>query len=481
LLVAIGTSLGVALSLWGVRVLAAGAPTQLFQGYPVSLDARVLWFTVGVAAVTSLAVSLFPAIQSRDGALDSVLREEGGGSAGAARQRGRRTLVVTQVALAVIVAAGAALMIKSFINARNVDPGFDSSHLLSFRLAVPDYRYRTAADVEGFERDMTDRLRRLPGVRAVTAASSAPMAGTWHITATPEGIPIDKTPIVLCTMVYPGYVEAMGLPIRAGERFTGHETRESPHVVIINEAFAQQFYRGLNPVGRRLKWGTRGSTDPWATIVGVAANVQQIALDAPTDPAVYFPGLQQDTTLVTGALRDLAYVVRAEGDPASLFAAVRRTVRQADAEIPIVTLATLDNVASVSMAGRRFNTMLLIGFALLALGLAAVGIYGLMSYAVVQRTREIGIRLAIGATASNVLTLVVGQAAHLALLGVALGLIGAAALTRVMGALLFGVSPLDPLVLGGAAALLLGVAGLSSYLPARRAARIDPKAAIAAQ
>jgi predicted permease len=372
-------------------------------------------------------------------------------------------------------------MVKSFVNARNVDPGFEPAHLLSFRLAVPDYRFRTSLDVEAFERDMVARLRRLPGVRDASAATSAPMTGTWHITATPEGVPIEKTPVVLNTLVYPGYFEALGLRMRAGTAFTGRENRDSPHVAIINEAFARQFYAGVNPIGRRVKWGSRTSTDPWATIVGVAANVQQIALDAPTDPAMYLVALQQDTSLVTGVLRDLTYIVRTEGEPSAAFDAVRRAVHDADPEIPVFKLRTMDDVAALSMVGRRFNTMLLVGFAALALVLAAVGIYGLMAHAVLQRTREMGIRLAIGATPANVLGLVVGQAARLALVGVGVGLVGAVALTRVMQSLLFDVSPLDPLALGGAALLLLGVAGLSSYLPARRASLVDPKTAIAAQ
>ena len=321
----------------------------------------------------------------------------------------------------------------------------------------------------------------MPGVRAATAATSAPMADTWRGTATPEGVPIEKTPVVLMTLVYPGYAEALGLRMRSGTWFTGRENRESPAVAVINEAFARQFFAGVNPIGRRLKWGSAQSTDPWTTIVGVVDNVHETALDAATEPAVYFAALQQDTSFVAGALRDLTYVVRTESEPLVLFDAVRRAVHDADPEIPIVHLKTMDDVAALSVVGRRFNTMLFVGFAMLALTLAAVGVYGLMSHAVLQWTREIGIRLAIGATASNVLGLVVGQAARMALVGVAVGLLGAFALTRVMQSLLFAVSPLDPIALGGAAVLLLAVAGLSSYVPARRASRVDPRAAIVAQ
>jgi len=485
LIVAIGSALGVVLAIWGVRVLANAAPEEMLQGYAVAVDGRVLLFTGSIAALTAFAVSLFPSLHAGDELLDAMLREDGrgggGGTIGGARQRGRRLLGATQIALAVVVAAGAVLMVESFVNTRNVDPGFEPAHLLSFRLGVPDYRYRTSTDVEAFERDMAARLRRLPGVHAASAATSAPMAETWRATATPEGVPIEKTPVVLMTLVYPGYIDALGLRMRAGAAFTGRETRESPRVAIINEAFARQFFAGVNPVGRRLKWGSPQSTDPWATVVGVAENVNEVALDAAAEPAVYYPALQQDTAFVASSLRELTYVVRAERDPSALFDPVRRAVHDADPEIPVVKLRTMNDVVALSVVGRRFNTMLLVGFAALALALAAVGIYGLMAYAVLQRTREIGIRLAVGATPSNVLGLVVGQAARLALVGVGTGLLGAIALTRVMQSLLFDVSPLDPLALGGAALLLLAVAGLSSSVPALRASRVDPKTAIAAQ
>lgn len=480
LIVVAGTALGVILSIWSARMLAADAPDALLQGYRVSLDARVLFVTALAAAFTAFVVSLYPAAQSRDRALDAVLREDSRAAAGASSQRGRQVLVVAQIALAVIVATAAGLMVRSFVNARSVDPGFDASHLLTFRLAVPDYRYRTTTDVESFERDMTNRLARLPGVRAAGAATSVPMAGTWHISVTPENVSVDKTPIVLNTMVYPGFFDAMGLPIRTGQPFSGRETRQSPPVVVINEAFARRFYRGVNPIGRRLKWGSAQSTDPWATVVGVAANVQQVALDTAAEPAVYFPALQQDTSIVLGGLRDLAYVVRADGEPSALLGEVRRAVHAQDAGIPIVKLSTFDEVVAASVSGRRFNTILLVSFTALALVLASVGIYGLMAFTIVQRTREIGIRLAMGATGSNVLALVVGQAVRLAVFGASIGVVGALALTRVMRSLLFGVSPSDPWTLVGATGLLLAIAALAACVPAFRASRIDPKEAIVA-
>ena len=479
LLVAIGGALGVVLSIWGARAIAARAPQSLLDGYQISVDARVLAFTAAITIVTAIVVSLAPALQQPEGALAATLREEGrAASGGLARQRGRRTLVITEIALALIVATGAALMVKSFINARNADPGFNPGQLVTFRVALPDYRYRTAADVHQAEVGLTDRLRNLPGALDASAATAMPMNGQWHIAMTLEGANLAKTPIVFNALVFPEYFKTLQIPIRRGAAFTGRESDDSPPVAIVNESFAKKFYPDASPIGRRLKWGGASSPAPWTTIVGVSADVRQISLDTPVEPAAYLPVFQHDTGLIVPVIRSLAYVVRTGGPPEAMFKAIRQTIHDMDPGLPIINMRTEDDILSLSVASRRFNTALLTGFALLALVLAAVGIYGLMAFAVVQRTREIGIRLAIGATQRDVLALVVGQGARLGIAGVVIGLIGAAAFTRVMRTLLFDVSPLDPVALLGAAALLLAVAAIASYLPARRASKIDPQSAI---
>jgi predicted permease len=481
-LIVSGGTLGIALAVWGSRLLATKAPQSLLQGYNIAVDGRVLLVTAFVAIATAIAISMLPAWQQSDGALASTLREEGrGASGGIARQRGRRTLVVSQIALALVLASGAGLMVRSLINARNVDPGFKSDGLVAFRLRLPDYRYRTANDVQRTESAVLDRLRALPGVASVTAATTVPMSGIgWHIAVSMEGIPLDKAPIVSNTLVFPDYFATMRIPVRAGEAFTGRETSSSPRVAIVNETFARTFYPGTSPIGRRIKWGSPTSPSPWATIVGVSADVKGTSLDAPQEPATYFVAAQQDSLLVTGALRDMAYVVRAAGDPYALVNPIRRAVREIDPAVPVVDLRSVGETVDLSVSTRRFNTMLLAAFAVLALVLAAVGLYGLMAYTVVQRTREIGIRLAIGATSADVLGLVVGQAARIAAAGVTIGLAGALGLTRIMRTLLFGISPLDAPTFVMAAALLFGIAALASYLPARRAAHIDPQSAIRA-
>ncbi|MGE5099610.1 MAG: FtsX-like permease family protein, partial [Deltaproteobacteria bacterium] len=296
-----------------------------------------------------------------------------------------------------------------------------------------------------------------------------------------EGATVPKIPIASGEVVFPDYFDAMRIPIREGRALNRSDVHGSLLVAVVNQALAKKFFGGRGAIGRRLKSGSPESHEPWRTIVGVAADVKENGLDQTTEPQIYFPALQSDTVSAQNFVRSLVYVVRTDGDLGVAMRDVARTIRAADPALPLIGMRPLTDVVDVSFAERRFNTLLLGAFAALALVLAAVGIYGLMAFAVVQRTREIGIRLAIGATPANVLSLIVGQGARVAVAGVVIGLLGCLALTRVLGTLLFGVSPFDPIAFGIAALLLLGVAALASYLPARRAARIDPQSAIRAE
>ena len=473
-LVIIGAALGVTFAIWGSQALVSRAPQALVRGYHVSVDGRVLAVTALIVIVTAIVISLLPVFQQPERALADALREEGRAmSGGPARQRGRRTLVLSEIALATIMVTGAGLMVRSLINARNVDPGFDPTHLAGITLGLHDYRYPTSNDVVRFERDMIDRLREIPGVSAVSASSNIS-----SISFSLDGRDLGKIPSAAGTLVYPGYFETLRIPVRAGQTFNGRDITESPRVAIINETLARKFLSGSNPIGQRIKWGSPTSTDPWCTIVAVVGDVKATSLDASQEPMVYFPALQADSATVSRFMRSAAYVVRTGGEPAAAFGAIRQAVRSADPELPIVGPRLAAEGVANTLAGRQFNTMLLSGFALLALVLAAAGIYGLMAYAVTLRTREIGIRLAIGATATDVLQLVMGQTARIAVVGLAIGLIGALALTRVLRTLLFDVSPLDPITFSIAAVMLFGIAVLAGYLPARRAAKIDPQSAI---
>jgi predicted permease len=341
-----------------------------------------------------------------------------------------------------------------------------------------------------FEQRLLERLRALPEVAAASATNSLPMGTPSRLAFAVEGVAMPKIPIASGELVMPDYFEAMRIPLKSGRYLGRGDVHGSLPAVMVNETLAQRYFGERGAVGRRLKWGSAESPSPWLTIVGVTSDVRRNGLDQPDEPSIYFAALQQQSSdsaagdtkvnATDAMLRGLSYVVRVKDD-ADLDLGLRdarRVVRELDPDLPIVALQRMTNVVDVSVAERRFNTLLLSVFALLALSLAMAGIYGLIAYSVVQRTREIGVRLAIGATPAEVLRLVVGQGTHLAALGVAIGLIGAAALTRLMRTLLFEVGPLDPASFIASAALLLAVAALASYLPARRASMIDPQSAI---
>jgi len=479
-LVSIAGVLGVAVATTGARMLAAHAPRAVLQGYDVSVDSRVLAATALVVALTALVFSLVPAFTHGRGSVGMALHDDGRAStAGRARQRGRRLLVVTEISLALMLAAAAGLMVRSFLRARSVDPGFDPEHAVSVRVGLLDSRYPSADQIIGFETRLLDQLRQLPGVRAASATNELPMGDNRiRFAFSVEGANVPKIPIASGEVVYPDYFDAMRIPIRRGRALDRSDVKGSLRVAVVNEALAKKFFGDRGAIGRRLKSGSPESHEAWLTVVGVAADVKETGLDQTTEPAIYFPALQEDSIAAQNFIRSVAYVVRTDGDLDATMRDMTRTIRAADPTLPLIGMRRLTDVVDVSVAERRFNTLLLGAFAILALVLAAVGIYGLMAYSVVQRTREIGIRLAIGATPSSVLGLVVGQGARIAVAGVVIGLIGCVALTRVLGTLLFDVSPFDPIAFGVAAALLLGVAAVASYLPARRAARIDPQSAI---
>jgi len=480
-LVVTGGVLGVASAVWCVGLIARHAPDALLQGYDVSLDGRALLVTGAVTIVTAIAFSLVPALQGAKSSLGATLRDSDRASTGGSmQQRARRALVVAEIALALMLATGASLMIRSLGRAQDVDPGFDPEHVLTFRLQLPAFRYPTAANVDQFERSFLSTLAALPGAQVVSATSHLPMTAPSRIAFAIEGSTQSKIPFASGELVMPEYFAALRIPLHSGRYFTASDDEHSTAVAIINQTLAHQYFPKTNPVGKRLKWGSARSPDPWATIVGVTADVHTDGVDQPELPAIYFPAAQHDTGTgqAVAMIRGMSYLIRTPGEPTAMMNAVRRAVLGADPQLPIISLEPMTNVVSTSMASRRFNTVLLSTFSLLALMLASAGIYGLMAYAVVQRTREIGIRLAIGARPVDVLRLVVGQAARIAGAGIFIGLAGAFLLTRLLSTLLFGVSPVDTVAFGASAVVLLGVAMLASYLPARRAATIDPQSAI---
>ena len=479
LLLTAGSALGLVAAHWGTRALVALAPGGFYSSFDVSIDARVLAVTGGLTMLTALVFSIMPGLRGRSSGAEQSLRTEGrSATADRTRQHGRSLLIVSEVAFALVLTVGAALMIQSFARARAVNPGFDPENLLTFRVNLPAAAYADPDRIKLTHQQIVQRLREIPGVVSASATSVLPMQGDWLIIFTPEGPPPAQLPVATNTLVLPGFFEAMRVPLRAGRVFTANDTRGTPGVVVINETMARKYYGGTNAVGRQFKWGTPDSPVPLRQIVGVVADVKHRTLDEEPTPAVYHAVLQQDTGLLVPMYRGLSYVVRARMAPAGLAGSIRTAVRGVDPKLVVLNVRPMDTIVGDTIASRKFNATLLGLFAALALALAATGVYGVLQYSVIQRKREMGIRIAIGATASDMIRLIVGQAVGLAVIGVTIGLAGAFALTRVIRALLFNTNPLDVLTFVASAAVLLLIAVLASYLPARRALRVDPTIAM---
>ena len=482
LLLTAGSLLGLVAARWGTRVLVSLAPGNFYSSFDVSMDWRVLAFTGGLTLLTALVFAVLPGLRGRPSDAGQSLGAEGRSStANRTRQQGRRVLIVSEVAFALVLTIGAGLMLRSLARVRAVNPGFDPDNLVTFSVNLPGSAYSDVDRIKLTEQQIVQRLREIPGVTSASAASGLPMQGDWLIVFTPEGPPRPELSVAANTLVLPGYFEAMRIPLRAGRLFTDRDTKESPGAVIINEALARKYFGNTNPVGRQFKWGPRDSPVPLREIVGVVADIKQQSLDAEPSPAVYHAVLQQDTGFVVGIYRALTYVVRTRMMPASAATSIRTAIRAVDPKLVVLNVRPMSTIVGETIESRKFNATLLGLFAALALALAATGVYGVLQYSVIQRKREMGIRIAIGATSSNMIRLIVGQALGLAAIGVAIGLGGAVALTRVMRALLFNTDPLDGLTFVGSAAVLLLIAVLSSYLPARRALRIDPIIAMRAE
>ena len=482
LLLAAGSALGLVAARWGTRALVALAPGDFYSSFDASIDARVLAVTGGLTMLTALVFSMLPGFRGDVSDAEQSLRtEERSSTADRTSQLGRRVLIVSEVAFALVLTVGAGLMIQSFARARAVNPGFDPMNLVTFRINLPGATYADPERIKLTEQQILQRLREIPGVMSASAASGLPMQGDWLIVFTPEGPAPSQLPVATNTLVLPGFFEAMRIPLRAGRVFNENDTKGTPGVVVINETMARKHYGNANPVGRQFKWGPRDSPGPLSEIVGVIADVKTRTLDEEPMPAVYHAVMQQDTGVNVPMYRGLSYVVRTRMAPASVAASIRSAARSVDPKLVVLNVLPMDKIVGDTIAARKFNAILLGLFAALALALAGTGVYGVLQYSVVQRRREMGIRIAIGATSSDMIRLIVGQAVSLAAIGITIGLAGAFALTRVIRALLFNTDPLDGLTFVASAAVLLLIAGLSSYLPARRALRIDPTVAMRAE
>ena len=475
LLAVLGGALGVLLAWWGLRLLLALCPANLPRLDNIRLDARVLWFTLALSLLTGLGVGLAPALQATRLELNQALKEGWSGGAGSRpAQRIRGVFIVAEMALTLALLIGAGLLVRSFWRLQQVNLGFRADHLLTLQLDLLQSKYPGWKAVSFYER-LQERLAALPGVEAVSATSDillseAPDSGGFTIE---NGPPTEEELELPFTSVQPNYFQTMGIQLLKGRAFTAQDTREGPKVGIVNETFVNRYFPKEDPIGKRFTFG--GPDAKWITIVGVVRDTRRQGLDKPIRIESWLPhaqGFEQQPSL------SMEVALRTTGDPLALIHAAREAVWSLDPDLPIIKIHTMEQVLSERVALRRWNMLLLGLFALVALILAAVGIYGVMSYAVTQRTHEIGIRMALGARGADVLRMVVWRGMSLTLAGVALGLAAALALTRVMGNLLFEVSVTDPATYALIALLLVGVALIASYIPARRATKVDPLQAL---
>jgi putative ABC transport system permease protein len=458
----------------GVRLLRIYAPTSFLQIGSITMDRRVLSFTFGVTYLTALLFSAVPALRGSKPNVNAFLKEAHSFTEGEYGQRMLRSaLVISELAMAVVVLVASGLLIRSFVRLSNVDTGFDPSNLLTVSTALPESKYAAPAQRREFFQQVLQRISALPGVRSAALTSSLPLTDYAQIDAfLVEGEP-DKPagagPLTPVEHVSPGYFKTMRIPQLEGRVFDDADSTPGIHAVILNEVFVQRFLSNGDPIGKRIRFGPPES--PWTTIVGVVGNVRHVGLDRGPEPEVYVP-YAADPALTA------MLVVRTESDPRSLAAAVREQVIAVDAEQPVFGVSPMEQRLADSMSGARFNTTLLSFFGLVALVLASVGVYGVIAYFVSQRTHEIGIRMALGASGRNVLRMVMGQGIAMTAIGLLLGLGGALAVTRFLSSLLFEIRPSDPATIVGVMAMLGGVALAACYLPARRAMRVDPMVAL---
>jgi predicted permease len=439
----------------------------------------VLAFTLGVSVITGLAFGLAPAVQAWRTDVNTALKEEGRGDTGKNRNRLRHLLVVSEMAVALVLLIGAGLLLKSFSRFLDVNPGFRAEGVLTFQVNLTDEK--SSPQKINFIEQIVDRLKALPGVQSAAATDSLPLTDFSRIgVAEVEGRPPidfrtakreDVIPLSRPT-VTPGYFEAMGIPLKSGRTFTSQDALPTGASVVVNESFEKQYFPGESAIGKRIRIGAGpGKTARWKTVVGVVSDVRQSGLAGDVLPEVYSPDLDDSGEA-------LSFVIRVTGDPAGLISAVHGVVADVDPNQPLHNVMTMEQRLANTTTSRRLNTALLGSFAAVALLLAVLGIYGVMSYAVTQRRREIGVRMALGAQRRDVLGLVIHGGLRLTLLGIAIGLAFAFALTRFLSNLLYSVKATDPLTFLGVALALTGVALVACWLPARRAARVDPMVAL---
>jgi putative ABC transport system permease protein len=485
LLSVIGGALGLFLARWGIDLILSNSPDAIPRVGEIGLDWTVLGFTIGVSFLTGILFGLVPAIQAGEVDVNETLKETGRGTSG--RHWLRNSLVVVEVATTLVLLIGAGLMIRSFYLLQQVDAGFSPDNVASFSISLPQKKYGSEELRSSFYTRLLEQLQALPNVKSAAAASGLPLGNNDWISV--FNIEPDPPQLLEACIVTPDYFKTMNIPVLKGRVFNDRDDRShligkdlskldegqreqaAIKSIVIDEEFARRHWPNEDPIGKRLRWGPN-SSGPQLEVLGVVGRVKMDGLNQNSEFVQgYFPFAQ----LPRGAMR---IIVKTSGDPNQVFSSARQVVAQIDPDQPIYSVRTMTDIRAESVAPERLNLTLLSLFAGIALVLAIVGIYGVMSYSVTQRTHEIGIRMAIGAPPRNVLNMVARQGLKLAVLGVAIGLLAALALTRVMQQLLFNVSPTDAITFLSVPLVLLAVAGVACYIPALRATKVDPLVAL---
>ncbi len=485
LLAFFGGALGIFAAIWGTRLLAALAPDNIPQVQGIGVDHTVLLFAALLSAVTGVLFGLAPAFAASRANVNEILKEEGReGAAGRSGVSARSAFVIAQVAIAFVLVIGGGLLVRSFIDAESSHSGVQAENVLTATISLPPPQYSESARAEQFFQQLTERMENTPGVESIGFSSDLPTEMDWDHIFVVEEHPTFATaqaPHSANSLVLGNYFQTLDVPLIRGRFFTPEEEKGHADVLIISAGMAKKYWPGEDPIGKRVKWGTAGSKDPWLTVVGVVGDVKQGALDQPTLAHTYEPYLSvcsQKNAMQNSFCNTLGVAVRSRTSPTGVLSGLQVTVHDIDPAEPLTRVRTLRDVLESSIAPRRFNTFLLAIFACAALLLSSIGLYGVISYSVGQRTHEIGIRMALGGQPRDILHVILGQGLKLLAIGLAVGLAASLVLTRLMSNLLYGVSSTDPLTFAAVAILLTLVALLACYIPARRAMRVDPMVAL---
>jgi putative ABC transport system permease protein len=479
LLALLGGSLGLVITQPAMKAIIALSPASLPRAGEINIDARVLLFTLLISLLSGVLFGLMPTLNISKENFTEEVKSGGKGSAGAGgRNSVRNLLILSEVALSLLLLIGAGLLAKSFLRLQAVSPGFDIENLLVIRLSLPKAQYSKPEMVTAFYEQLSTKIEILPGVQSVSATSALPLSGSnLRVPFTILGRPplsLSERPITQYRMIGPDYFRTMDIPMRSGRDFTDRDKLQTQPVAIINNSFARRYWPGESPLGAHIKINDNNQAPREVEIIGVVGDVRHDGLHADPAPEIYLHLSQIPEEKVSFLTNNMNWVVRTSAEPLTLTGAVRREIQAVNGDIPTSHTRSMEQFLSSSLAPSRFNLFFLVVFAITALLLAGTGIYAVISYSVAQRTHELGIRMALGAQPLDVLRLVVGNSLKIVLIGVALGLVGAYILTRVMSNLLYGISVTDPSTFVSMSLLLIIIALLASYIPARRATKVDP-------